>query len=422
MFRCQLTLRTLLASDQRYTKEAALLAQTIDLDSLVAGCADDSFEDGISIDSKLESLAGAGGPIKPAVYEGGAYQTDRRWASPTDAEPTPVIVIDNVPSQANRLEEALRRNRESARLPEMVLDLSALTSLPAHLPRQISSLEFPHRNADAYLRDARLDEQDFVKTELGKAILGATAQTCGPLIAWFPQALLYGFWQSHLGKKRHNTKHARAWVSEIVGWSPASTETRVLGLKGDPLNLNTDETLTSNPDDRFKWEIGRAQVEGGRKDKLSEIGHGQVPFMGADASAAAVSFARVTQRATVSFAQLRRVGLGAGHGPEADAAARALLVALGLHAHVLAFGRGFALRSGAELRPTETSATWLGAAGDRPFRLGDAESTGELLGAALSRARSAGVPLDGWDRPPLRLTPRDNLRGAILATWPELTD
>lgn len=398
------------------------MAQAIDLDSVVAGCADNSFEDGIRIDSKLEPLAGAGGSVKPAVYEGGVYQTDRRWASPTDAEPTPVIVIDNVPSQANRLEEALRRSQESVRVPEMVLDLSDLPHLPAHLPRQISSLHFPHRNADAYLRDARIDEQDFVRTELGKAIFGATAQTCGPLMAWFPQALLYGFWQSHLGKKRHNTKHARAWVSEIIGWSPASDETRVLGLKGDPLNLSTDETLTSNPNDRLNWEIGRAELEGGKRDKLSEIGHGQVPFMGADASAAAVSFARVTQRATVSFAQLRRVGLGAAHAPEADAAARALLVALGLHGHVLAFGRGFALRSGAELRPTETTATWLGATGDRPFKLGDAEATGAFLDAALSRARAAGVPLDGWDQPALRLTPKDNLRGAILATWPQLAD
>ena len=91
------------------------MGQTINLDSVVAGCADDSFDDGIRIDSKLEPLAGAGGLVKPAVYEGGVYQTDRRWAAPRDEGPTPVIVIDNVPSQANRLEEALRRSRESVR-------------------------------------------------------------------------------------------------------------------------------------------------------------------------------------------------------------------------------------------------------------------------------------------------------------------
>ena len=282
--------------------------ETIDLETILAACADDGFDDGIRLDADLEPLAGAGSPVKPAVYEGGVYQEDRRWATPGDAEPTRVIVIDNVPSQANRLEDALRRHRKATGVPEFVLDLSGIGGLPAHLPGCLSSLQFPHRNADAYLRDAKLGDTDFLKSEIGQAIFGATAQACGPLVAWFPQALLYGFWQSHLGKKRANTKHARAWVSEIVGWGPAPTGVvRVLGLKGDPLNLNTDEPIHSNPDDRLEWTVGAGTVEGGRKDKLSEIGHGQVPFMGSDASAGSVSFARVTQRATVSFAQLRRI-------------------------------------------------------------------------------------------------------------------
>ena len=314
------------------------MARTINVDSLLTGCADDSFDDGIRIDTELDPLSGPGGPVKPAVYEGGTYQMDRRWAAPTDEAPTAVIVIDNVPSQANRLEEAIRRHRESIGVPELVLDLTGVGKLPAHLPRQLSSLQFPHRNADAYLRDARIGPDDFTRTDIGQATFGATPEACGPLMAWFPQALLYGFWQSHLGKKRQNTKHARSWVSEIVGWSPASTDTKVLGLKGDALNLSTDEAITSNPDDRLSWDIGKVEkVPGGKRDKLSEIGHGQVPFMGAEAAAAAVSFARVSQRATLSFAQLRRISLGPDHDRKADAAGRALLVALGLHAHVLAF-------------------------------------------------------------------------------------
>ena len=396
------------------------MSDRVDLTALLTGCADDSLDDGIRIDSHLEPLSGPGGMVKPAVYEGGRYQHDRRWASPDDAEPTQVIVIDNVPSQANRLEEALRRHRESISIPEFVLDFSELTHLPAHLPRSLSSLQFPHRNADAYLRDAQLNGDDFLKTEIGRAIFAATAQTCGPLIAWFPQALLYGFWQSHLGRKRQNTKHARAWVSEIVGWQPASTETRVLGLKGDALNLNTDDTVTSNPDDRTTWEVGKgAKVAGAKSDKLSEIGHGQVPFMGNEAPAGAISFARVTQRATVSFAQLRRVGLGHA-SPDADAAARALLVALGMHAHQLAFAKGFALRSGAELRPLSTTVTWLGAEGDKPIDIGGVETTRALLDLARGHAASQGVPLDGWGAPATRLTPKENLSAAIRSTWPDL--
>jgi len=399
------------------------MTRTITLEGLLAGCRDDSFDDGIRIDTKLVPIGGPGSPVKPAVYEGGAYQEDQRWADPEDEQPTPVIVVDNVPSQANRLEDALRRNRDELSIPELVLDLSGLTHLPSHLPSQLSSLQFPHRNGDAYLRDALLDGKDFLKTDLGRSIFEATAQTCGPLIAWFPQALLYGFWQSHLGKKRQNTKHARAWVSEIVGWRPASTETRMSGLKGDPLNLSTVEVVRSNPSDRTAWDLDKgASVSEGKKDKLSEMGHGQVPFMGDKATAAAVSFAHVTQRATVSFAQLRRVSLGEGASREADAAVRALLVALGLQAHQLAFGRGFALRSGAELRPREMAATWLGANRDEPCELGDPDSTGALLRSVRAHAGIAGVPLDGWGAPPVSLTPKDNLTKAIRATWPEMDD
>lgn len=396
---------------------------TITLAALLRGCADDAFDNGIRIDTELVPLAGPGGPIKPAVYEGGTYQQDRRWAAPDDSEPTAVIVIDNVPSQANRLEAALRRHRESTAIPELVLDLSALRHLPTHLPRRLSSLEFPHRNADAYLRDAQLGGEDFIKTQLGQDIFGATAQACGPLMAWFPQALLYGFWQSHLGKKRTNSKHARAWVSEIIGWQPAATE-KVLGMKGDPLNLSVDTKLSFDERDLTRWDISgeKKTAKAGSSERLSEIGHGQALLKTGDAGTpAAVSFARVTQRATVSFAQLRRVALGEDD-PKADAAARALLVALGLHAHQLAFGRGFALRSGAELRPRATTVTWLGGERDEACELGDAAASCSLLESARTHADSVGVPLDGWGQPPKLLTPRENLTAAIRSTWPEFTD
>ena len=140
------------------------------------------------------------------------------------------------------------------------------------------------------------------------------------------------------------------------------------------------------------------------------------------ATAAAVSFARVTQRATVSFAQLRRISLGRDQAGDADAAARALLVALGLHAHQLAFGRGFALRSGAELRSSATTVTWLGRDNDEVCDLGDAEVTHTLLQSARTHAGSVGVPLDGWGQPPTMLTPKENLTAAIRSTWPELVD
>ena len=400
------------------------MAEMINLDRLVTACNDDSFDDGIRIDTELVSLGGPGAPVKPAVYEGGRYQEDKRWDSSEDSKPKDVVVIDNTPSQANRLEKALCANREHIGIPEFILDLSDIPNLPSHVPKSLSSLKFPHRNADAYLRDAQLGGVDFIKTDLGKSIFAATAQECGPLMAWFPQALLYGFWQSHLGKKKHSSKHARSWASEIIGWQPATTKTRVLGLKGDPLNLNVDDTISFSPNDQATWEFGKKKIEGGKQKKLSEIGHGQVPFMReADASAAAISFARVTQRATLSFAQLRRVRLGWGKEyAKKNTDARVLLVALGLYAHQLAFNRGFALRSGAELRPKTIKVTWLGSGGDEVIQIGDAKESLNLLLSAKEDAKSGGIPLDGWDQPPTILKPRKNLRHAICSTWPDSSD
>ena len=394
------------------------------LDRLLAGTASDSFDDGLRLDAVLEPLGGPGGTVKPAIYSGAVYQADRRWPTADetqngDDEPQDVFVIDSVPSQANRLEEALRRSLPSTGVPEMILDLSDLPGLPPHLPRHLSSWQFPHRNADAYLRDSTLEGTDFAKHAVGRSILEATHDRAAALMAWWPQALLYGFWQSHLGKKRSQAKHARAWTSEIIGWQPAATETKILGLKGDPLNLSIQESALYDERDHEDWRLGAKPDKGEVKKALSELGHGQVPF--SDATPAAVSFRRLTQRATVSFAQLRRIGLGPNFDDKADAAARALLVAMGLHAHVLAFGRGFALRSGADLRVVTRSAIWLGLA-DESVDAFDHAGSAELLQQAKRHAKSVGVPLDGWDTDPLRLAPKANLVAAIESSWPLVED
>jgi len=396
------------------------MADVIQFEQILMGCNDDAFDSGVQINTNLLPLGGPFSPVKPPIYPGGVYQQDRRWASSNDQEAQDVIIIDNVPSQANRLEDALRLNRASIELPEFILDFSDIQHLPPHLPKKLSSLQFPHRNADAYLRDSQLDGTDFNKTQLGKDIFSSTAQNCAPLLAWFPQALLYGFWQSHLGKKSSNAKHARAWVSEIIGWNPAITEVRTLGVKGDPLNLNVDDPITLNSNnDRTQWEIGKNK---GAKESLSAIGHGQVPISGNDASLASISFSHITQRATISFAQLRRVRINNEFCSAQNAAGRALLVVLGLHAHQLAFGHGFTLRSGADLIPNETKIMWLGSDSDSPISLGTTEDSLALVRLAREHALSVGLMLDGWGKHPTVLTPKKNLENAIRGTWPDITD
>lgn len=387
------------------------------LSMLRAACDEDAIDGAIVLDALLEPVGGHGTPVNPAIYAGGRYQHDKRWESSDASEPTPVIVIDNVPSQANRLEAALEATADEVGVPRLVLDLTGedFAHLPPHLPRSLSSLRWPHRNADAYMRDALIGGEAFVKSSVGRSIIDATADSSGALVAWFPQALLYGFWQSHLGSKRTQAKHARAWVSEIVGWQPASDElVTTAAMKGDPFNIIKEVGLADhNKDDLISgWELqeGKSPTE---DKKMSAIGHGQVITRPQEETLAPVSFRRITQRATLSFPQLRRVRLGNEYSEEQDAAARTLIAVLGLHAHQSAFGRAFALRSGTDLVVTESES-----------RLDSTEVTinesASLVEEALESARAAGVPTEGWGVEPIHLSPNSGLAAAICATWPDL--
>lgn len=394
----------------------------LDVGTLIAACSDRSAEAGISIRSTLEPLTGPNGPVKPAGYEGGRFQQDRRWwGSDGERRQVDILVIDNEPSQANRLEAALEQRRAELGLPEIILDLTPVGALPPHLPSRISSFRFPHRNADAYMRDAMLNSTKFLKTEEGMAIFGSTADKPEALLHWFPQALLYGFWQSHLGKKRSHAKLARAWVSEIIGVEPAATDTRREATKGDPLNLSVDEGIDWNAEDHSDWAVLEIDEKPSRpaprnaKHKLSEIGHGQVITRLDERAPAPVSFREIVQQATVSFAALRRIC------PERAAAeARALLASLGLVAHVAAFGRPFSLRSGAELRPVATTWTWLGEVDDRQLDPPSLDAAIGLFRDCVASAQQAGLPVGReWPASPLVLTPDPtNLAKAIRKTWP----
>lgn len=381
----------------------------IDLDRLVSQCSDEGADAGITITSDLEPLGGPGAKVKPAVYAGGVFQTGRRWWGDGDARKVvDVITIDNEPSQANRLEAVLEELGGELGLPEIVLDLAGMEPLPPHVPRRLSSFRFPHRNADAYLRDAARDGSDFLADPIGKAIFAATADAPEALLQWFPQGLLYGFWQSHLGKKGSQAKLARSWVSEIVGIEPAADDVRSLGLKGDPLNLNVEDKVEYDPQWHERWKLSD------KGTKLSDIGHGQVPVTGDDAALAGVSFRSIVQQSSVSFASLRRI-----RGQGGTAEARALLVALGLVAHVAAFGRAFHLRSGCDLRPARVTCTWVGASGDDEIELPSRDEAIALFRAAVERAEGAGLPVGTRWPEPLVLQPRENLREVIRKTYPE---
>lgn len=389
---------------------------TVDL--LLDACGDASVDAGISIRTELEPIAGDGTPIKPAIYEGGVYQRDLRWRGEGDGRrKVEAVVIDNIPSEANQLEAALLRANDKLGLPEIILDLSSATGLPPHLPRRMSSLEFPHRQADAYLRDAVIGNESFPRSDIGTALFAATADNPRALFEWFPQALLFGYWQSHLGKKESQAKLARSWISEIVGYDPATLGITQLGTKGDPINLSSSESIRHDEDHYSGWEPvpGSVRSAGSKKDSLAAIGHGQVPLGGKDAVPLPVSFREIEQLSTVMFPGLR--GVWAGDSAE-NAAGRALLVALGLVAHVNAFGRPFHLRSGCDLRSRKRIWTWLGGEVDEELEPLSIDAAESLFHDCVGSAEAVGLPVGSAWREALIVTPNKSLAAVISKSWP----
>lgn len=381
------------------------------LPALTEALSNDSTAAGVSVRAELEPLGGPNAPVKPAVYAGGLYQRDKRWeGTGDDRRVVEAVVIDNIPAQANRMEAALLRRRDELGIPTFDLDMSGAGELPPHVPSSLSSLEFPHRHADAYLRDAQLEDGTaFTASEAGKSLYGASNRKPEAIYRWFPASFVFGFWQSHMGKLGPQTKFARAVDCEIVGLSPASVETHRLGLKGDPLNLSITDAVQYDEKDPTSWDLSGAGKAGKSKskDSLAEIGHGQVPVSASDAPLGAISFERVIQLCTVSFPRLRTIGTG---DAEADAAGRAMLAALGIVAYTAAFSGGFTLRSGCDLRSVSSEWRWMGDDGDESLDRVTPAAAIELFAASVKQAEAAGLPVGAqWGSAPVRLVPKPAL-------------
>src|SRR5690606_27105569 len=90
--------------------------------------------------------------------------------------------------------------------------------------QRVTSLQAPHRAADAILRDSLTDQADekgkplpFRKSDVGEAITNSSLANATGLFRYCPHALFLGVWDSTGPKGGHGAKFARALVSEIVG-------------------------------------------------------------------------------------------------------------------------------------------------------------------------------------------------------------
>jgi len=359
--------------------------------------------------TEYQPAGGPGTKVFPPTYEGGRYATEGPKSPRRSPDGSEVILdfervlLDSVQSQANRMELALLQawERGELKLPVITVDFAG-HNLPKTL--RVTSLEAPHRIADALLRDARHPRENvaFRKSSVGRELDNVDARNATPLFRYCPTALVFGLWDSTGPKGGLGAKFARALVSEIVGLDAqkgVKTSSRIdpaqIQLAAGPLYAAPDGEWTLNESEALK-EKGKP-VKLGKDGKPSEANHGNVtPTI----SEGGVLISRAVQTIVLSLTALRRLSFPLGPGqrsqPAVDDAARTALAALGLCAATLAREQNHDLRSRCQLFPSQPH-VWqlLDEPGGTPkeFSL-DRAGALKLWADALAAARAAGLPFE----------------------------
>jgi len=363
------------------------------------------------------------------------YAVEKRRL-PNFQDPVDCVLLDSVQSQANRMEEALQQaiddgtfQNAGVSIPLIEVDFTPFwdpekknNDLTDELRLlepvgKVSSLQAPHRIADAILRDSIVAEEGTDKGKPFRAKKESDESSHGlqlrrvsnanatALFELCPTALLFGMWDSTGPKGGLGSKFERAMVSEIVGINApdAWKESRTRGIRYDQLGIRKDVTIVG---DRMDWTVSDDPKAKGAV-RASEIVHGSIPF---ESSNCGVTISHADQTTVISFAALRRLRfpVDGEQTVERNLAAQTALAALGLCAATLAAESGLDLRSRCLLWPTETLEWQLliqpGQDG------GKLQLTSKAAIALLKEAIEAATGLHlPWRKESLKLRPSDDL-------------
>ncbi len=410
-----------------------------------------------------QPVGGRGDKVFPPTYEGGKYATENR-VDPKTGEMRHCVLLDSVQSQANRMELALL---EAHRENRVALPLLVARFDQEELPRKfaVSSLEAPHRVADALFRDSLLDGVKFRESDTGHVLDTADVRNAAGLFGLCPTALVFGLWDSTGPRGGLGAKFQRALVSEIVGYDAVAgvkTSSRIdpaaIERRAGPVYRTEGGDWTLSPDDAKKGAHGNPVLykpnskgqdvvydPASKKDvpdqgRPSVLNHGNVTpdydyvrnnrnqieyetTMDERGQEVRVrprirggfTISQAQQTTTLSLNVLRRLRFpldGAGNSKgKVDLAARTTLAALGLAAGTLA-RNDMDLRSRCHLFAEGASAWQLL---DRPGKapaefVVDPNMALGLLNDAIKAAKEVGLPWKGV----IKLSPSTQLTELVL--------
>lgn len=359
-------------------------------------------------------LVPAGGPgskVFPPTHSGGLYAWEKRRIAKDEVVPT--VLLDSVQSQANRMEQALMeayRNKE-LQLPLLEVDFSD------HFPDigTITTLDAPHRIADAIFRDSLLDGKRFRESDVGKAFVTSNIRNATGLFQYCPHALVLGIWDSTGSEGGLGNKFQRAVVSEIVGIQAEKgvhTSSRI-----DPLGITKAAEMfrTINGDWTLKSEEAKKnKKEEPEKAKPSDFVHGNIPptIEGDERTGplrGGVTLDYAVQTIVLSLSALRRLRfpVNGEENPKLNNAARTVLAALALAGICHMQEKGYDLRSRCLLIPRDLAPFEVIENNGKieKFEL-NAQKANDIFSRAVTQAKEIGLP---WQDNIITLTPEDRL-------------
>ena len=362
--------------------------------------------------------------VFPPTYEGGKYAEEKRRI-PGHAEAVPCVLLDSVQSQANRMEAALQRAWERNRidLPVIVVDLSTVKHPTLN---KITSLQAPHRIADAILRDSLLEGTYFRESRVGKELDKLGNENANPLLRHCPTALLFGMWDSTYKRGGLGVKFARCIVSEIIGIN-VQVGTKA-AIRMDPLQIKktaveaiyrSDEEFWTDDPKKAKQDKSKKPIKFGDGTPASVV-HGNIPTK---LLPGGFTIDEAEQTTVLSLPSIRRLRFPS-NASGAEQNCQVYIAALGLLAATLAIEDGFSLRSRCELNPKH-EVLWelLGPPGQPPLHY--SLSAGEAIqvyNAALQECRKLGCEVETT---PIELHPSEKFKKLItesLVRWATETE
>lgn len=339
---------------------------------LKADLSDRGTAAGITVSQKLSPFE-SGFDVQPPTYstgEGGrgGRQTQTRHFSIRNisGKRALTVLLDSIPSQANRLEEIMRNRAKALDLPVVGVRVGGTGYL-------ITQYDVPHRIYDGYFKFSKLNGQPFFASPVGQDILWADTFYATPLYRWSPNTLLFGGWASHADEavmqisgsegrfQRAQAKLERAMEATIIG-VVTYFQDHELDLARGPEIMKALKQLFTVGRTQSRYDPLNPSAPKGKepnKEKLSQLGLGHIlPTIEEDSGY--VSVEEIFYQAVLKFASLRKLYFPPGssgqvpYAHERDVAGRVVLASLGLYLLAIYLSQGaLKLRSRATLIPRD---------------------------------------------------------------------